>query len=734
MTAGSTSSSVVVSRPRLRSEWAWLIALSLAVALFYVVIRAPVIDPPNYLDPWIYTASFVNFRFIYHVFGWTYYPSRLPWVIPGIVVHSIFGPVAAFFVLHTIYFFGGGLFAYLVFRRYFGRIIAASGYALLMLSPLFYDAYSNDYPDGALLTYLFGGVYFGLTIVGSRRPWLRAFWCGFFLAAAVGTNLFAGVVIACLLLLYAIVRSDALRAPRELLPELAYAACGSVVLLLVCGFFSVAYGGPFLFFKPQITALHNIHAADYKAPGASWMLGEPQLLLPVFAASAVGLLLGFTRRSVGVRQSRFALGAAVSTLVFWALLVVWELAFTGDFLETSYYFSMFNVGIALCLASAFYLLRPAPIAIAAVAAAAMGATVITLWAHVLPDGRRGAVVAVVLMVLSLAVGSFSRNGGRMASTVAVALIAFTATYAADAGTITRSVFARGTFTRHRDVQTVAFQLIDFMRKNGLQKVPFQFWYAPNEDIALNGIQSTYLWGITWVGLEMPKVDKPMRQLLAQRKPSALVLLCKQSACHGAPAALAAAGYPNVPLASGVLAAGSERVYVRALRLPKFVAANRPRNKKLDAYHHAAARFSPTARGAAVAQWSFAKGVPPDWSGDAAGAATAAKGAPFVTSAHAFAYELTGPKLALPAGSYTAYARGRVLAGGLDLGALDVDHDTWLSQRLYWYGQRAGFGRGWMATPFTLTSATKVQLIFSNWSPNSSASRWQLRDLRLVRNP
>jgi hypothetical protein len=146
-----------------KREWLFLGALALGVAAYYAALQAPVLDPPNYLDPWIYTASFVNFDFLYDVFGWTYYPSRLPWVIPGIAAHAVFGPVTAFFVLHTVFFFGAGVFAYLLIRHWFGASAARLGFVVLLLSPLFYDAYSNDYPDRALQTYLNSVSHYVLT-------------------------------------------------------------------------------------------------------------------------------------------------------------------------------------------------------------------------------------------------------------------------------------------------------------------------------------------------------------------------------------------------------------------------------------------------------------------------------------------------------------------------------------------------------------------------------------------
>ncbi len=738
---------VVVVRLRKRAltrEWLWFGAISLGVAAFYFAVRAPVLDPPYTLDPWIYTALFVNFGFLYEVFDWSYYPSRLGWVVPGVAVHSVLPPVAAFFVLHATYFFGAGLFAYLLVRRFAGAVIALAAYAALLLSPLFYNAYSNDYPDGALITYLLGGVYFALTAAGSPRPRLRAFWSGFFLAAAMATNLFAGVVIACLLALYAVARIEAVRARGQTLRDAAFAAIGAVALFLACATFSLAHGGAFFFFLPSLRAVQSIDPADYKASGYSWILREPQLLIPAFVSILVLVLAaGGARDSVRRRDPgwRLAVGAGLFTSLFLTLLVVWEVWFTGNFLETSYYFSLFNVGIVLSLGGVLYLLGELPgrwtrsALVGVVVAAAVIPTLLTIVFRAFPVGRQGWWVVVGLMVVTLGFVAGRRRLGRLLgrgpAVVALAfLVVFTTTYAADAGSSTRSVFQRNTYGASRDTLAVALQLIDFMRDSGLQERSFQFWYDSGDDPSLNGIQSVYLWGITWVGLDMPKVEPSMRKLLEARKPSALVLLCRERACQGAPAALTAAGYPNAPLAEDVLEAGSERVWVRAFDIPQFAA---PTKADLEGrfFTENASPFAAAPSGEPAAKWPFSAGVPEGWSGDARDAAASANGGAFRTTRPQWSYQLVSPEVTLAPGSYTAFMQGRVLRGGVDLGVLDARQDAWIEQRFYWFGQ-VGFDRRWMATPFRVERKGPVKVILSNWVPEDRVSEWQIGEIQIVR--
>ena len=95
------------------------------------------------------------------------------------------------------------------------------------------------------------------------------------------------------------------------------------------------------------------------------------------------------------------------------------------------------------------------------------------------------------------------------------------------------------------------------------------------------------------------------------------------------------------------------------------------------------------------------------------------------------YEVLSPEISLPAGSYAVALDGKVVAGGLDLGVLDIDANSWVAQTTYWYGQR-GFDGRVMVTHFRLDAPKKVKIILSNWVPRDMSSQWLLRSVELVR--
>jgi hypothetical protein len=268
-----------------------------------------------------------------------------------------------------------------------------------------------------------------------------------------------------------------------------------------------------------------------------------------------------------------------------------------------------------------------------------------------------------------------------------------------------------------------------MRANHLQtSIPAAFWYNPRSAPELNGIQSTYLWGDSWIGLDMPRLTPDAVARLESRKPPYLVLLCISHECPGATAALARHGYTLRPAAEQLLAAGRVRVWARAFRILKFPLTANP-----DAAFYlggASALVRPVAT-RPLKVWSWATGAAPGWTGAGVSAAAKARGAAFATGSSRFGYELIAPTVTVPAGTYRAELSGSVRAGGLDLGVLDAKANAWIAQTTYWSGE-GGFATKVMATQFSVSKATAITLILSNWVPRSESSRWLLREARLAR--
>jgi hypothetical protein len=706
-----------------------------AVLALYGLIHAVVLNPVGYLDPWFYTGAFTNFAYLYGEFHWGYWVTRLPWIIPGIAANWIFSPLAAFFVLHIAFFVGGAFFAYLTLRRFFGSRVALVTGTTLMLTPLWFNAHSTDYVDGPTMSFLFAATYFATTTSAPRRRWVQLACAGFFAAAAFGTQIFSAVLIAGIGLVYASLwfrRGATVR--REVVGDVGAAAAGATVLLVLCGIVSRAYGGEFLFFMPSWRAGQSVDLSRWQRHGHAWMLQEPQLLIPPFiVVLSLTLLLQSRFRAWRSDPSlRFAMGSAAFLAYLTALLGVWEFWFGGDFLEVNYYFSLFLVPTTLALGACLYCVggrwlswRSAGIAIGLAAVPLVAIFGVGNG----PTGDKAfyLVLSVSLLVVIAAFLQRRPLFKRMTSVTIVAAVVAT-TYAASSGAITRAVLSTNSsdFTDRRAALAAAVDLERFMQRNHLQSTPPPaFWYNGLRHPALNGIQSTYLWGITWMGRAMPRLTADNRSLVERRHPPYVVLLCAKSECGSATRVLRRSGYGIREAARGVIGSGAQRYLVEAYEIPKF----KP-DPVRDWYERGQSTFVQSPTGSTITDVRFGSALPDGWTSEAP--IRRIGGVPTIdTSARPWNYEVVSSKTALRPGTYALYLRGRVLRGGIDIGVLDVSKNSWISQRAYWFRQ-PGYGNEWMSTPFTLKSPSTVQFVLSNWVPEASASRWQLRELRVAR--
>src|SRR5262249_47471346 len=276
-------------------------------ALAYWLTRAPLYNPPGTIDPWLYTALFVNFHEAYEHFGGTYYASRLPWIVPGRILYSALPVDAAYWVLHGRAFCGGVARFFVLVRRYLGTGPAVVGAATLALSPMYWNAQYWDYIDGVTVTYLTAGLCFGLPLATGYRRGASLTAAGFFVAAAVTTNLFVTLVAMIYPIAYIFVLPVTGLRQRIVLAfkDLAALGAGAVGLLVLLGFYARANGGSFLYFDAQLDLVRSGVGGTYKLPGYEWLRAEPRLLVPLFLMLVAAPFLGLGHR---LPPFRFAAG------------------------------------------------------------------------------------------------------------------------------------------------------------------------------------------------------------------------------------------------------------------------------------------------------------------------------------------------------------------------------------------------------------------------------------------
>ena len=103
----------------------WAVVL-LAPALGIVLLRAPLLNQLDFLDPWLYSGYGWSLAHNVAMFGWPYYVDRFTVVLPIAVSTGLLGPVPAYFVLHYVLMAGCGAFLYLAVRRFASMPVAAA--------------------------------------------------------------------------------------------------------------------------------------------------------------------------------------------------------------------------------------------------------------------------------------------------------------------------------------------------------------------------------------------------------------------------------------------------------------------------------------------------------------------------------------------------------------------------------------------------------------------------------
>jgi hypothetical protein len=545
-------------------------------ALSYWWTRAPLYNPSGTIDPWLYTAFFVNSDRVYENFALTYYAARLPWIVPGRIAYAVFPLDAAYWVLHGLAFTGGVAALFFLVRRYLGLAAAVVGAVTLALTPMYWNAQYWDYIDGVTLTYLLAGLCFGLPLASGLRRAVSLGAAGAFFAAAVTTNPFVALVAVIYPTTYAFVQPARGLRQRSALAfrDVAAFLVGVTALVVALGVYARSNGGPFLYFEPQLDVIRSGIGTAYKAPGYEWLRNEPRLLVPVFLLAVAAPLLAFGR---DLPPFRFAAGAVGGLAFLTAAIYGWEFLAGGAALEYSYYFSYFAGSIALTVASlaalAVSLARSHWPANVGVAVASTAAAIVALGLIYESDraewtASSGARISIWIMAVAaaavlLALVTRRTRGGVLACVFAIGAVAFASHFAINSSLQTFQF--SGSYPDNRSLYHAAVDNVAFVNRATARDEPIpRFWYAANQP-DFTAIQSMYFYAFTAIGYHLPKVGADVRQRLDLWKPRSIVLLCETRNCGGAAAALRRAGYPYREAKAKRISRGRIRLWTVLLR-------------------------------------------------------------------------------------------------------------------------------------------------------------------------
>jgi hypothetical protein len=238
---------------QLVSQW-WLALLVLMLVPLVQVATLPSwsFSCDGYIDPWMNLGYFLHLKEFIVAFDGIYQTTRLAWILPGYVAHSLFSPLMANAVLRLYICWMAVISVFLSVRRTYGVRCALICGLLLYSYPDFLFEAGWDYVYGAAIAYTLLSIE-ELTAAaaaltspkGSAR--LRAAFAGMAFAGAVHSQIFVLIFVPVLVLL------TAARTGKKGLSLALPVGIGFIFITVCLGAINVSLGGHFLFFLPSFS-------------------------------------------------------------------------------------------------------------------------------------------------------------------------------------------------------------------------------------------------------------------------------------------------------------------------------------------------------------------------------------------------------------------------------------------------------------------------------------------------
>lgn len=281
--------------------------------------------PPGQVDTWVYLGFFRNLaNFKQTLFPGTYYGSRLSWILPGYVVHSLFSPIVANYVLHLMVHLLATVSFFTILRLTVGVRTAFLATMVLSVNPLLWNATGWDYVDGA------GVAYCLLTMALLTRAALQPVrkWSlllgGMALAGSVYTNVVWSGFTPFLFTYYIALAWIWHRAPpvRSFRYLCLWLGAGFAIVTAVFGGINYRIDGNFWFYAPSLRTLSAVELdknpwyVSAWAPEGLW----PWLWFTALAALTAIVLLALQIRRKAPERDAVSMLLSVELLLAMALM------------------------------------------------------------------------------------------------------------------------------------------------------------------------------------------------------------------------------------------------------------------------------------------------------------------------------------------------------------------------------------------------------------------------------
>jgi len=261
-----------------------------------------------------------------------YFWVRLGFIGPAHLTYVFFGPLGGFYVLRYILALVATVPLYLLLRQWHGKSLGLLGVVLVITSPVFYNAWGDDYPDSAALSYLLAASSLLLLQTRRRRDRILVlFGSGAFYGLALHCQAVTAALVASAVGGYVAVMSVARR--RHTVRNTLWVDCAVIFggIIAVSSLFvliSWLWFGQWDIFSPTWrnylwlrtpSQVANWHSANWR-----WSRTVPYVVLPPVLAGAWLLQVVFVRP----RRAEVAagVGAVLQIGAFYALQFVGDVA------------------------------------------------------------------------------------------------------------------------------------------------------------------------------------------------------------------------------------------------------------------------------------------------------------------------------------------------------------------------------------------------------------------------
>lgn len=287
-------------RAKLASRLAKLSPYTMAIILLPLIVLwhrgNALYGPPWYADPWFYLGYFRNLAgFKQYLFFDFYYGSRLSWILPGFLIHSVFPPLLANGLLHLTVHIVATMSFFFTLKMIAGERRAFLATMVFSVQPWLWAATGWDYPDGAGIAYclLAIALFTRSALRPDRKSLLLA---GIALAGLAYTHLFLASL-SPLLLVYFVGsvwvwhRMSPIRAATQLF---LWAGAGFAAVTAAFCVINYLLDGNFWFYAPSLAQARTMSSnfMYVRSIWADWAGGQlVPWLWPAVGASCVAMLM-----------------------------------------------------------------------------------------------------------------------------------------------------------------------------------------------------------------------------------------------------------------------------------------------------------------------------------------------------------------------------------------------------------------------------------------------------------